>query len=83
MKVAIDGNRNATITAPNPLWHGSESIKFTVTDPEGATDARSVEFTVESVNDQPVFVKEIQNQTINEKKAFSPISLNDRSRCHR
>lgn len=77
LKVAIDGNRNATITAPNPLWHGSESIKFTVTDPEGATDARSVEFTVESVNDQPVFVKEIQNQTINEKKAFSPISLND------
>lgn len=77
LKVVVDANRKATITAPNPLWHGSESIKFTVTDPEGASDNRTVQFTVESVNDEPVFVKQIQNQNINEKKTFAPISLND------
>lgn len=77
LKVSIDANRKANIIPPNPLWHGSESIKFVVTDPEGASDNRTVQFTVESVNNSPTFVKAIQNQTVNEKKPFSPISLND------
>jgi len=77
LKVSLDGSHNATIRTPNVFWHGSETIKFTVTDPEGATDSRAVEFSVESVNDAPEFVKEIADQTIDEKKNFVSIKLDD------
>jgi hypothetical protein len=50
-------------------------VKFTVTDPEGATDSRSVTFTAESVNDLPVFTKPIKDQTIQEKREFAIINL--------
>jgi C4-type Zn-finger protein len=77
LKVSLDGSHNATITTPDIFWHGSETIKFAVTDPEGATDSRAVVFTVESVNDAPEFVKEIADQTIDEKKNFVSIKLDD------
>lgn len=77
LKVAIDPNRKAVISAPNPLWHGSEAINFKVTDPEGASANQTVQFIIQSVNDKPVFIKPIPNQNIDEKKAFLPISLND------
>ncbi|MCQ2092138.1 MAG: tandem-95 repeat protein [Fibrobacter sp.] len=77
LKVAMDASHNVSITQPNPFWHGSETIKFTVTDPEGATDSRSVTFTVESVNDAPAFVRELKDQSIDEKKEFAKIKLED------
>ena len=77
LKVAMDASHNVTVSQPNPNWHGSETIKFTVTDPEGATDSRSVTFTVESVNDAPVFVRELKDQSIDEKKEFAKIKLDD------
>ena len=77
LKVAIDGSHKVTVTQPNPNWHGEETIKFTVTDPEGASDSRKVKFTVESVNDAPVFVKELKDQSIDEKKQFATIKLDD------
>ena len=77
LKVAMDASHNVSITPPNQYWHGSETIKFTVSDPEGASDSRTVTFTVESVNDAPVFVKELKGQSIDEKKQFATIKLDD------
>ncbi|MCQ2096573.1 MAG: tandem-95 repeat protein [Fibrobacter sp.] len=77
LKVAMDASHNVSITQPNPNWHGAETIKFTVVDPEGAMDSRSVTFTVESVNDAPVFVRELKDQSIDEKKEFAKIKLDD------
>ena len=77
LKVAMDAGHNVTVTPPNPYWHGAETVKFTVTDPEGASDSRSVTFTVESVNDAPQFVRELKDQSIDEKRQFQPIKLDD------
>ena len=77
LKVSMDAGHNVTVSQPNPFWHGSETITFTVTDPEGATDSRKVKFTVESVNDAPEFVRELKDQSIDEKKQFQPIKLAD------
>ena len=77
LKVAMDASHNVSVTPPNPYWHGSETVKFTVTDPEGATDSRSVTFTVESVNDAPQFVRELKDQSIDEKRQFQQIKLDD------
>jgi len=77
LKFAIDGQHNLKVNIPNKYWHGEEKIKLTVTDPEGASASQDVVFTVESVNDAPAFVKDLQNQTIDEKKQFQPIKLND------
>ena len=77
LKVAMDASHNVSITQPNQFWHGSEKIKFSVVDPEGAADSRTVTFTVESVNDAPVFVRELKDQSIDEKKEFAKIKLDD------
>ena len=77
LKVAMDAGHNVTVTPPNPYWHGSETVRFTVTDPEGASDNRSVTFTVESVNDAPQFVRELKDQSIDEKRQFQQIKLDD------
>ena len=77
LKVAMDASHNVSVMTPNPNWHGVETIKFTVTDPEGASDSRSVTFTVESVNDAPQFVRELKDQSIDEKKQFQQIKLDD------
>ncbi|SHK46977.1 tandem-95 repeat protein [Fibrobacter sp. UWEL] len=77
LKVAMDASHNVSIAQPNQYWHGSEKIKFSVVDPEGATDSRTVTFTVESVNDAPAFVRELKDQSIDEKKEFAKIKLDD------
>ena len=77
LKIAMDASHNVSVMQPNPYWHGSEKIKFTVNDPEGATDSRTVTFTVESVNDAPQFVRELKDQSIDEKKQFQQIKLDD------
>ena len=77
LKVQMDGSHKVTVTQPNQFWHGSETITFTVTDPEGASDSRKVTFTVESVNDAPEFVRELKDQSIDEKKQFQPVKLGD------
>ena len=77
LKAQLDQNKNLKILIPNKYWYGSEKITITVTDPEGASASQEVEFTVESVNDAPEFVRELQNQTIDEKKQFAQIRLRD------
>ncbi len=77
LKVAMDGAHVARITPPSPQWHGAEALTFKVCDPDNACDERTVNFTVESVNDVPMFVKQVMPQTIREKGQFQPIKLGD------
>src|SRR5690554_5054392 len=77
LRAVIDAKKNLMVSTPNPYWNGAETIKLTVTDPEGAKDSRSVTFTVQSVNDKPEFVRAIPNQNIDEKKEFQAIQLDD------
>ncbi len=76
LTVTIDGNRVATITAPNGEWNGSETITFTATDPSNASDSDQATFTITPVNDSPI-VSDIPNQTINEGGSFATIALDD------
>jgi hypothetical protein len=76
LTVSIDGNRVATIAAPNPDWNGSETITFTATDPGLLTDSDDAVFTINAVNDAPV-VADIPDQTIAEGSAFAAINLDD------
>ena len=77
LKFAMTPDRKVTITTPNKFWYGKETVTFTVMDPEGAKDSRQVTFEVISVNDPPVFVRELKDQTIDEKKQFATIKLDD------
>jgi len=77
LRVAMDPTHKVTVTPPSPSWNGSEKIRFTVTDPDGASDSKEVTFTVESVNDAPEFVRDLRDQSIDEKKQFQPIKLAD------
>ena len=76
LKIVLDKNNQATITPPNKFWNGAESVTFTVTDPEGGKASQSVVFTVKSVNDAPM-ITNIKGQTIDEKKSFAAIKLDD------
>ena len=69
-------NRVATITALNPEWNGSETITFTASDDDGASDSDPATFTVTAVNDAPV-VTDIPNQSITEGSSFVTISLDN------
>jgi hypothetical protein len=77
LRVAMDATHKVTVTPPNASWNGSEKLRFTVTDPDGASDSKEVTFTVESVNDAPEFVRDLRDQSIDEKKQFQPIKLAD------
>lgn len=77
LKVSISPERIATIEIPNQYWNGSEDITFIAMDSKDATGSETVTFNVESVNDAPQFVKQIPNQTIDEKKQFAKINLNE------
>ena len=77
LRVTMDAAHKVTIVPPSPSWNGSEKIRFTVTDPDGASDGKEVTFTVLSVNDAPEFVRELRDQSIDEKKQFQPIKLED------
>ena len=77
LRVTMDATHKVTVTPPNASWNGSEKIRFIVTDPDGASDSKEVTFTVESVNDAPEFVRDLRDQSIDEKKQFQPIKLAD------
>ena len=64
----------AHIDIADKYWHGERNVVFTVKDPDGATDSKTVNFVVESVNDAPV-IRPILAQTIKEKEHFEPIDL--------
>lgn len=77
LNVEIDPDRVASVIIPDANWYGSVSIKFTATDGEYASDYKTATFIVNSVNDVPQLVKQIPNQTIDEKKSFNKIKLDE------
>jgi hypothetical protein len=68
--------RVAIITIPSVDWNGAETITFTVTDPDLASDSDAATFTITAVNDAPV-VGDIPDQTIAEGSTFTMINLDD------
>ena len=76
LTVNIDADRVATVSVPNENWNGSETIVFIVKDGHGLSDADTVQFTVNPVNDAPV-VGSIPAQSINEGGSFTAIALDD------
>ena len=72
--VSISGGV-ATLTYPEH-WNGSESITFTATDPNGASDSDGATFTVNAVDDAPE-VSDIGDQTIDEGGTFATFDLDD------
>ncbi|HGY54063.1 MAG TPA: tandem-95 repeat protein, partial [Caldithrix abyssi] len=77
LNVSIDPQTHiATVTAPNDQWNGSETIRFTATDPGGLSDSDTARFTVTAVNDTPS-VSDIPDQTVQEGESFAQFDLDD------
>ncbi|MCW7541970.1 tandem-95 repeat protein [Aquabacterium sp. A7-Y] len=60
--VVVDANGSYTYT-PNANFNGSDSFTVVVTDAQGATDTITVSVTVNAVNDNPVVVGSLDNET--------------------
>ena len=76
LKVSLKGSE-VSIEAPDAYWNGAEDLTFTATNSKGKSASETVNFTVESVNNPPEFSKKIPEQTIDEKKQFATIKLDD------
>jgi hypothetical protein len=73
--VAIDPITHiATITIPTLNWYGSENITFTATSPNTDSDAATVTFTVQNVNDAPLLT-DIGGQSTNEDVARTGLAV--------
>ncbi|WP_075591242.1 Ig-like domain-containing protein, partial [Labilibacter marinus] len=74
--VTIDPTSHiATVNIPNTDWFGSEIISFIANDGV-LTDTENVTFTVQNVNDAPVFA-DIANVNITEGNTFASFDLDD------
>ncbi len=63
------------IYAPGTDWHGTDAFTYTVTDGNGGTATAEVVVVVESVNDAPVPVGEIPDQSLDEGGAAATFDL--------
>src|SRR5512133_486013 len=59
----------ATVKAPTKKWNGSETLTFTVTDPQSGTDSDNASFNVLGVQEAPVTVADAY--TVNEGAALT------------
>jgi len=57
--VTVDSNRVLQVLPPSEDWNGSETLLFTVSDPQGLSDSSRTEFTVTAVNDAPQFTAQV------------------------
>ena len=55
----------------DPEWNGSDTLIFTASDPDGASDTDTIIFTVTGVNDAPTLNKAIPDTSAEVGKAFS------------
>jgi hypothetical protein len=69
-------DRVAWVSTPDENWNGSETITFTVTDPDLNTVSDDAVFTVLPINDAPV-VTGIPDQSVDEGASLDPVSLNN------
>ncbi|NOG45168.1 MAG: tandem-95 repeat protein [Calditrichaeota bacterium] len=76
LSILIDANNIARISIPDSNWFGSETIKFTATDPSFVTDFVNVIFTVTNIPDAPVMT-DIPSQNIMEGASFQTIFLDN------
>ncbi|MDO8605793.1 MAG: tandem-95 repeat protein [Phaeospirillum sp.] len=53
-RISMDSATGRYVYAPDPDWSGTDHLTYTVTDSHGASVTRSVDVTVEAVNDAPV-----------------------------
>ncbi len=63
------------IYAPHADWHGTDAFAYTVTDGNGGTATAEVVVVVEPVNDAPVPVGEIPEQSLDEGGAAAAFDL--------
>jgi hypothetical protein len=71
--VVVD-DTTLTVAIPDENWFGSETVRFKVTDPQGASDSSDVSFTVLAVNDAPVLAS-IDTIRIDEGDPIDPLAL--------
>ncbi len=64
-------NRVVQITPDDPEWNGSDTLIFTATDADGATDKDTSIFTIKPVNDAPTLSKAIPDTSADANKVFS------------
>ncbi len=69
-------DRVAFVTTPDVNWNGSETITFTVKDPDLNAVSDDAVFTVLPINDAPV-VTGIPDQSVDEGTSLDPVSLNN------
>jgi hypothetical protein len=71
--VVVD-DTTLTVAIPDENWFGSETVRFKVTDPQGASDSSDVSFSVLAVNDAPVLAS-IDTIRIDEGDPIDPLAL--------
>ncbi len=69
-------NHVAVVSTPNSDWNGSETITFTVTDPDLNSASDNAAFNVTAVNDAPVIGK-IPDQSILQGGSFDLVYLDN------
>ncbi|MBN2092036.1 PKD domain-containing protein, partial [candidate division KSB1 bacterium] len=82
---SFTGNTNLNITISNFIlkiqvrdknWSGTENIVFTLKDPEGRQDSRTINVTVIKVDARPTILA-VPDQTIDEGEIFNPINFDE------
>jgi len=76
LTVTIGADRIARVSSPGPSWVGTDTVRFIVTDPDGAADSTDVVFTVLDLA-RPPRLSQIPGQLIAEGGSFDPIALDD------
>ena len=71
-RIAADGRVSY---APEPDWHGTDRFAYRVSDGNGGTAEAEVVVMVESVNDAPVAVSAIPDQSLDEGGAYAVLDL--------
>lgn len=78
LSIEINNSRVATVSSQNTSWFGSETITFTVTDPDGNSTSTNVTFVVLSTTDSELVSNDIPtefNLNQNYPNPFNPSTV--------
>ncbi|EAQ98956.2 retention module-containing protein [Congregibacter litoralis] len=70
--VVLNGDGTVTFT-PDADYNGSASFEYTISDGEGGTDTATVNLTVNAVNDPPVVINPLGNQSNDDAEVITAI----------